>query len=291
MKNELTNVNMGLNVLSDEYILEEIKTIEECQRALDIEYRRREYYENKGVVLVEEEIKETIPSYEVAKMMSKKHYEVLKMIQGSSDRRGIIQVLNDAQMDVVEYFIKSTYVDVKGEERICYECTKLGCDMLANKMTGDKGILFTAKYVKRFNEMKRILETNSMDSYMIENKIQRATKWIREQESHEYKQCLERINTLEQLKINLTLSHSDKTYTTTELAKELNFTSAKALNKELEERKIQYKINGTWVLSSKYSDKGYVESKQKILDNGHIIYFTKWTEEGRRWIIDLLSND
>ncbi len=100
---------------------------------------------------------ETIPSYEVAEMMDKKHYEVLKMIQGTSDRDGIIQVLNDVQMDVVDFFIESTYVDSKGEERLCYECTKMGCDMLANKMTGKKGILFTAKYVKAFNDMQEAI--------------------------------------------------------------------------------------------------------------------------------------
>ena len=100
---------------------------------------------------------ETIPSYEVAEMMDKKHYEVLKMIQGTSDRDGIIQVLNDVQMDVVDFFIESTYIDSKGEERVCYECTKMGCDMLANKMTGKKGIAFTAKYVKAFNDMQKAI--------------------------------------------------------------------------------------------------------------------------------------
>ncbi len=101
---------------------------------------------------------ETLPSYQVAEMMEKKHYEVLKMIHGTSDRRGIIEVLNDVQMDVAEYFIESTYIDSKGEERPCYECTKMGCDLLANKMTGDKGIIFTAKYVKAFNDMQKAIE-------------------------------------------------------------------------------------------------------------------------------------
>ena len=49
---------------------------------------------------------ETIPSYKVADMMDKKHYEVLTMIQGTTDRRGIIEVLNDLQMEVVEFFIE-----------------------------------------------------------------------------------------------------------------------------------------------------------------------------------------
>lgn len=95
----------------------------------------------------------TIPSYEVAEMMEKSHADVLTMIHGKSDRKGIIQVLTKVQMDVSEFFIESTYQDKSGKTNKCYECTKLGCDMLANKMTGEKGILFTAKYVKRFNEM------------------------------------------------------------------------------------------------------------------------------------------
>lgn len=96
---------------------------------------------------------QTIPSYEVAEMMEKSHADVLTMIHGKSDRKGIIQVLTEVQMDASEYFIESTYQDKSGKSNKCYECTKLGCDMLANKMTGEKGILFTARYVKKFNEM------------------------------------------------------------------------------------------------------------------------------------------
>ncbi|HEL5688543.1 TPA: phage antirepressor KilAC domain-containing protein, partial [Clostridioides difficile] len=56
------------------------------------------------------------------------------------------------------YFIKSTYLDSKNESRPCYNVTKLGCDFLANKFTGEKGIIFTARYVRRFNEMERVLK-------------------------------------------------------------------------------------------------------------------------------------
>ena len=96
----------------------------------------------------------TIPSYEVAEMMERSHSNILTMIHGKSDRKGIIQVLTEVQMDVSEYFIESTYQDKSGKTNKCYECTKMGCEMLANKMTGEKGIVFTAKYVKRFNEME-----------------------------------------------------------------------------------------------------------------------------------------
>lgn len=44
----------------------------------------------------------------------------------------------------------------------CYEVTKLGCDFLANKFTGEKGILFTARYVKRFDEMEKQIKGNAL---------------------------------------------------------------------------------------------------------------------------------
>lgn len=106
---------------------------------------------------------QTIPSYEVAEMMEIKHSKVIRMIEGDEDRVGIIPTLRKAQMGVSKYFIENTY-KVEGNNRSykCYECTKLGCDMLANKMTGEKGILFTAKYVSRFNEMQNMIQEQQL---------------------------------------------------------------------------------------------------------------------------------
>lgn len=126
-----------------------------------------------------------IPSYEVAEMMGKKHKDVLSMIHGKSDRKGIIQVLTEIQMEPSEYFIESSYKDASGKTNKCYECTKLGCDMLANKMTGEKGILFTARYVKKFDEMEKYIKEQKLPSYMIENPKERALRWIEEYEEKE----------------------------------------------------------------------------------------------------------
>lgn len=93
-------------------------------------------------------------------MLGMKHYKVLEKLDGTKDRKtkGIIEILNAHDFVVVDYFIKSSYVDAKGEDRPCYLVTKLGCDFLANKFTGEKGILFTAKYVKRFDEMEHTIQ-------------------------------------------------------------------------------------------------------------------------------------
>jgi hypothetical protein len=61
-------------------------------------------------------------------------------------------------MVVSDYFTESTYRDDSGKENKCYLVTKLGCDFLANKFTGEKGTLFTARYVKRFHDMEGQLQ-------------------------------------------------------------------------------------------------------------------------------------
>ena len=93
---------------------------------------------------------------------------------------------------------------------------------------------------------------------------------------------------LEKERNNL-LVHSNKTYTASELATECGFRSANAFNKDLEERKIQYKVNGTWKLYSKYDGKGYTETKQTEI-NGITIYNTRWTGEGRKFLLENVYN-
>lgn len=82
------------------------------------------------------------------------------------------------------------------------------------------------------------------------------------------------------------LIHQGKLYTTTEIAKELGFKSAKAFNEFLKEKKIQYKVNDTWVLAARFAELGYTEIKQTELDTGKIIYNRKWTGIGRDWLIN-----
>lgn len=104
----------------------------------------------------------TLDSREVAEMMGKAHGDLLKDIQGSGKNLGIIPVLTKGNFPVVDYFMESVYKDAKGENRKCYLITKMGCEVLGNKLQGEKGILFTAMYVKRFNEMESTI--NKVDN-------------------------------------------------------------------------------------------------------------------------------
>lgn len=99
----------------------------------------------------------------------------------------------------------------------------------------------------------------------------------------------ERAARLEAERKNAILMHVNKTYTITEIAKELGLKSAMQLNRILAEKKIQYQVNGTWLMYSNYSDCGYEEIKQEVLDSGKVIYHRRITQMGREFILDLFE--
>ena len=81
------------------------------------------------------------------------------------------------------------------------------------------------------------------------------------------------------------LIHDSKTYTTSQIAGELGFKSAIEFNKQLHKDKIIYKQNGTWIPYATYRDKNFMITKQQELDNGKIIYYSRWTGSGRDFLL------
>lgn len=90
-----------------------------------------------------------IESRMVAEIIEMRHTDLLRKI------RGYAEILTNAKLRSLDFFIPNTYEDSKGEERGCYLLTKQGCEMVANKLTGEKGVLFSAEYVQAFNEMEQ----------------------------------------------------------------------------------------------------------------------------------------
>ena len=98
---------------------------------------------------------QAIDSREVAEMVERNHKELLRDIRKYVE---IMEKANERNFAPVDFFIESSYKDSKGETRPCYLITKKGCDMIANKLTGEKGVLFTAAYVTAFEEMQRAMQ-------------------------------------------------------------------------------------------------------------------------------------
>ena len=101
---------------------------------------------------------ETVDSRQVAEAIGKRHADLIR------DIRTYCGYLNESKIALVDYFIESGYTDSKGETRPCYLCTRKGCEMIANKLTGQKGVVFTALYVNAFHAMEQEL-SNSKQIY------------------------------------------------------------------------------------------------------------------------------
>lgn len=108
-------------------------------------------------------------SRDVASFAEKDHAHLLRDIRRyvsvmerfNESKNGFVDTMSkhftDNKFVVSDYFIKATYIDEKGEARPCFYCTEMGCEMVAHKMTGNKGVIFTAQYVKAFHAMRSLL--------------------------------------------------------------------------------------------------------------------------------------
>lgn len=89
-----------------------------------------------------------VDSRDVAEMVEREHNALLKTI------RSYCEYLGEGEIAQSDFFIESSYINSQNKEMPCYLITKKGCDMIANKMTGAKGVLFTAAYVTAFEKMR-----------------------------------------------------------------------------------------------------------------------------------------
>lgn len=108
----------------------------------------------------------TITSMEVADMVEKKHDVLLRDIRRYSkqisetnendNERGLNKI------DESDFWNESTYQNSQNKTMPCYNVTKMGCEFIAHKMTGTKGTIFTALYVKRFHDMEDKLKSETL---------------------------------------------------------------------------------------------------------------------------------
>ena len=195
---------------------------------------------------IQNEQGELIPvldSREVARMMGRNHAEILRYIEGSNGRVGILTTLQNTKWCSTEYFIESSYRDTLGRECKCYLVTKKGCELLGNKQNGEKGTLFCLAYVERFNAMEKELKSKSEHQYpdlaredeLILTVVKGATPLDRATALQEYTALITDKATAP-LKAELTQTKSELTEKT-ELLDDINdcftFTQVKQHNKQL----------------------------------------------------------
>ena len=170
-------------------------------------------------------------SRQVAELVDKRHDHLVRDIE-----RYISAISTNPNLGALDFFVESSYVDRKGETRKCYLLTKKGCDMVANKMTGEKGILFTATYIDKFYEMEHRLKSGTAKpldesktkrlAIMERNaKVREAALWAKlaEGSSGTYQQVCKAYaaNTLAEKDVVTLPKATEKTYSATEIGKML----------------------------------------------------------------------
>lgn len=103
-------------------------------------------------VVINDTDKYVITSMEVAEMLEKEHKYLLRSIRVHT------QHMEGAKISPCSFWKEATYTNENNKEYSCYEITKLGCEFLAHKTTGENGTVFTARYIKRFHEMENVLQ-------------------------------------------------------------------------------------------------------------------------------------
>ncbi|WP_300449378.1 Rha family transcriptional regulator [Fusobacterium sp.] len=235
--------------------------------------------------LIEKEIV-TINSKEVAEMMEMEHSNLIKKINK------INKDFNEVKINLVDYWLESSYVDKKGEERKCYEVTKMGCEFLAHKSTGTKGNIFTARYMQKFNEMEKALQNMYIESYRIEDPIERAKKWIEEETVRREQAKLIEEQTP---KVEVYDNFVDKEHTLgfRELRKELESTLDITINENrFKDVMREYNLIGKRVKATAFAIRnGFAVTKDVDLVNGGTTTQDRFTMKTRDLLLERYRNN
>lgn len=96
-----------------------------------------------------------IDSREVSALIGKRHHNLMRDISKYIE---YMASSDEIKFELVDFFVESRYIDDKGETRPYYLITKKGCDLIAHKMTGKNGVIFSALYINKFDEMEKQLK-------------------------------------------------------------------------------------------------------------------------------------
>ena len=128
----------------------------------------------ENLITKTEDGKLVVSSRRVAKDFGKEHKNVVRAIEN-------LTAQNSAVKNIM---IKSTF-NHRGNEYKEYLLTRDGFSLLVMGFNGREALEWKLKYIEAFNTMERKLkEISKPDSYMIDDPIERAKRWIEEREQY-----------------------------------------------------------------------------------------------------------
>lgn len=112
-------------------------------------------------------------SLNVAQVFGKRHKNVIQSIHNLHSELEEKDQLN---------FQPNSYKDSYGREQMKYNLTKEGFTLLVMGFNGKEALKFKMMYINEFNRMEQELKNRDLNSYMIDDPIARAERWIKEQQ-------------------------------------------------------------------------------------------------------------
>lgn len=178
-------------------------------------------------------------------------------------------------------------------QKNCYLLSEQGYMLLVGFMRTEKAKEIRKQLRREYFAMRTALQQRPMDSYMIEDPVKRAERWIEERKEYEQEKQkrIEAEAIIEEQKPKIEYYDkvmSDKhLITTTCIAKAFGM-SAKKLNHILSEQGLIYKQGNAWYLYSKWENNGLAKLVP-VETKGGIRYQLLWTEKGKQGIYGLLK--
>jgi phage regulator Rha-like protein len=93
-----------------------------------------------------------IDSREIAEVIGIRHDHLLRDIGNCLD---IIEDFTEVPYEGSHFFMESSYLDAKGRTRLNYLVSKIGCEMITNKLTYENCVPFTYAYTRKFEEFEK----------------------------------------------------------------------------------------------------------------------------------------
>lgn len=200
---------------------------------------------------------EVVDSRDVAEWLDIEHKNLLTSIRGYilGITRAFMDENSRLRIKPSDFFIESTFEN-RGKQYPCYLLTKKGCDMVANKMTGEKGVRFTAAYVTAFEKMREHIQGGKtkrpgMTDYQMESiRVRKAQLLERLAKEYDgtYRQVLQAHATKELTgEYLLPLPYiGEKTYSAQEIGEKLGI-SANKVGMLANRNHLKTKQYGAWV--------------------------------------------
>ena len=219
----------------------------------------------------------------VAQVFGKEHNKVCRDIEN----------LSCSENFRVANFGEATFENKKtGQNHKMYQMTKDGFSFLVMGYTGDKAGQFKEMFINEFNKREMMLKSDdyilARSQEILQNRLQLAEKQLEAAQETISAQSTQLKAQAPKVKYVDEVLQSVNTYTSTQMSKELGLRHAEQMHTTLKEKGIMFKQSGQWLLTAKYSDKGYTKPRthQYTRNDGSIgtNTTTVWTEKGRAFL-------